>query len=220
MEGRRRRRQGRARAFPARPAALAAENCAARLHPARAQSRTLGADRRQCDGVRTGLRAALRARPRRQAALCDDRGFPQLREACLHGAVDPSLGRHGVRAGRRAGQQAPSRHGLCAYALFGQAVHGLGHGARTRRRYGRDVQGAVRREIRRGEHGRHQPDQRQLADGVRRNHAGRGQGLCAQQPGDDRHAVHPGRGDEPGDGRRHADAGARRGAGRRSLRRS
>ena len=33
------------------------------------------------------------------------------------------------------------------------------------------------------EHGDHQPDQRQLADDLGRHHAGRAQGLCAQQPG-------------------------------------
>ena len=110
------------------------------------------ADRRQRHGVRAGLRPALRARPRRQAPLRHDRGFPQFREARLYGAVDPPFGRHGVRAGRRAGQQAPSRHGLFAHPLFRQAVHGLGHGARARRGYGRDVQDAVRREVRRGEH--------------------------------------------------------------------
>ena len=37
------------------------------------------------------------------------------------------------------------------------------------------------------------------------------------QPGLHRHAVHPGRRDEPGDGRRHADAGAGRSAGRRGA---
>ena len=46
---------------------------------------------------------------RRYATIED---FQQFREARLYGAVDPPFGRHGVRAGRRAGQQAPSRHGL------------------------------------------------------------------------------------------------------------
>ena len=101
--------------FPQGPAALAAEDRAADLHPACAQSGALGRDRRQRHGVRAGLRPALRARPRRQAPLRHDRGFPQFREARLYGAVDPSFGRHGVRAGRRAGQQAPPRHGLCAH---------------------------------------------------------------------------------------------------------
>ncbi len=36
----------------------------------------------------------------RQPPLCDDRGFPQLREARLYGAVDALIGRHGLRAGR------------------------------------------------------------------------------------------------------------------------
>ncbi len=60
-------------------------------------------------------------------------------------------------------------------------------------------------------------DQRQLADGLRRHHARRAEGLCAGRAGDDRHALHPRRRDEPGDGRRHAGAGARRGAGRRGA---
>ena len=60
-------------------------------------------------------------------------------------------------------------------------------------------------------------DQRQLADGVRRHHARRAQGLCAPQPGLHRHAVHPRRRDEPGDGGRHADAGSGRSAGGRGA---
>ncbi len=50
------------------------------------------------------------------------------------------------------------------------------------------------------------------------DHARRGRDLCRGQPGGDHHAVHPLRRDEPGDGRRHAGAGARRGAGRHRLR--
>ena len=149
VEGGRRRRQGRARAFPEGPAALAAEDRAVDLHPACAQSGALGADRRQRHGLRAGLRPALRARPRRQAPLRHDRGFPQFREARLHGAVDPPFGRHGVRAGRRAGEQAPPRHGLCAHQIFRQAVHGLGHRAGARRRHGGDGQDRVRRRVRR-----------------------------------------------------------------------
>jgi trimethylamine--corrinoid protein Co-methyltransferase len=43
--------------------------------------RPVRADRRQGHRVRAGLRPALRARSRWRAALCDDRGFPQFREA-------------------------------------------------------------------------------------------------------------------------------------------
>ena len=72
-------------------------------------------------------------------------------------------------------------------------------------------------DYRREQHGADLADQRQLADGVRRHHARRAQGLCPPQPGLHRHALHPGRRDEPGDGRRHADAGAGRSAGRRGV---
>ena len=40
------------------------------------------------------------------------RGFPQFREARLHVAGDAPFRRHGLRAGRSAGEQAASRHGL------------------------------------------------------------------------------------------------------------
>ena len=64
------------------------------------------------------------------------------------------------------------------YPLFRQAVHGLGHGAGAGRRHGRHGEARVRRRVRRPELRHDQPDQRQLADGVRRHHAGRAQGLC------------------------------------------
>jgi trimethylamine--corrinoid protein Co-methyltransferase len=37
------------------------------------------------------------------------------------------FGRHGLRADRRAGEQAPSGHGLRAHAVFRQGLHGLDH---------------------------------------------------------------------------------------------
>ena len=146
VERGRRRRQGRARAFPQGPAALAAEDRAVRSTPSMPAipARSV-ADRRQRHGLRAGLRPAFRARPRWQPPLCDDRGFPQFREARLYGAVDPPFGRHGVRAGRRAGQQAPSRHGLQPHQIFGQAVHGLGDRAGACRRHRRHGQDRVRR---------------------------------------------------------------------------
>ena len=135
VEGGRRRREGHARAFPARPAALDhPEDRAAGICPARAQSRAQRRSSAASHGVRAGLRPALRPRSRRGPPLRHHRGFPQFREARLYGAVDPPFGRHGVRAGRPAGQQAPSRHGLQPHALFRQAVHGLGHPSRARRR--------------------------------------------------------------------------------------
>ena len=77
------------------------------------------------------------------------RGFPQFREARLPEPLHPPLGRHGLRAGRPAGQQAPSRDGLCAYALVRQTLYGLGHPSRARRGHGADVGDPLRRGIRR-----------------------------------------------------------------------
>ena len=88
------------------------------------------------------LRLAVRPRPRRRPPLRHDRGLPQLREARLRLAVAPPLGRHRLRAGRRAGQQAPPRHGLRAHALLGQAVHGLGHAPERAARHGRRWRGS------------------------------------------------------------------------------
>ena len=65
---------------------------------------------------------------RRYGTIEDFHNFVKL---AYMSALHPSLGRHGLRAGRPAGQQAPSRDGLCAYALVGQAVYGLGHAIRT-----------------------------------------------------------------------------------------
>ena len=87
----------------------------------------------QRDDLRARVRLAVRPRPRRRPPLRDDRGLPELREARVRLAVAPPLGRHGLRAGRRAGQQAALRHGLRAHPLLGQAVHGLGHAARSAR---------------------------------------------------------------------------------------
>ena len=75
----------------------------------------------------------------------------------------------------------------------------------------------VRRGFRRPELRDDLAHQRQLADGLRRHDARRAEGLCARQPGDHRHAVHPGRRHVAGHRRRHADPGARRGAGRRGA---
>ena len=139
--------------------------------------------------------------------------FQQFREARLSLAVHPSFRRHGLRAGRSARQQAAFRDGLCAYEIFGQAVHGLGDQARARRGHGAHVRDPVRRGVRAGQHGLHQPHQRQFAAGLGLDDARRGGGLRAQQPGLHHHAVHPVGRDEPGHRRRHADAGARRGDG-------
>ena len=97
------------------------------LHPARAQPRAQRADRRRRHRVRAELRLAVRARPRPRPPLRDARRLRELREARVPVAEPAPLGRHRVRAGRHAGEQAPPRHGVRAPALQRQAVHGLGH---------------------------------------------------------------------------------------------
>ena len=62
---------------------------------------------------------------RRYGTIEDFRNFVKL--AYLSPHLHPQR-RDGVRAGRRAGQQAPPRHGLFAHPLQRQAVHGLGDG--------------------------------------------------------------------------------------------
>ena len=163
--------------------------------------------------LRPQLRLALRARSRQGPALRDDRGFPQFREARLSLAVHPSFRRHRLRAGRSARQQAAFRDGLRAYEVLGQAVHGVGDQAGTRRGYGEDVRNPVRRGFRRRQYGLHQPDQRQLAARLGLDHARRGRSLCARQPGLHHHAVYSLGRDEPGQRRGNLDAGARRGDG-------
>ncbi len=142
---------------------------------------------------------------RRYGTIEDFRNFVKL---AYLSPVHPSFRRHGLRAGRSAGQQAPSRNGLCAYALFRQAVHGLGDPSRARRRHGRDVRDPVRQGICRRQHGLHHAHQRQLAARLGFDDARRGGDLRARQSGLHHHAVHSVGRDEPGDGRRHADAGA------------
>ena len=69
-------------------------------------------------------------RGRRYGTLADFHNFVKL--AYLAPVAAP-LRRHGLRAGRRAGQQAAPRHGVRAHALLGQAVHGLGDQRGARR---------------------------------------------------------------------------------------
>ena len=119
------------------PKGLARKLCATAPRELRAGGAEPGAerdDRRQGAGAGAGLRAALRARHGGRAALRDDRGFPQLREARLHVAVAAPLGRDGLRADRRRGEQAASRHAAGAYDALGQAVHGQRDRSRSGRR--------------------------------------------------------------------------------------
>ena len=189
------------------------------VHAGRAEPRQRRRLRRPRDDLRAGLRLAVRARPRRRPPLRDDRGLPELREARVRVAVDPPLRRHGLRAGRRARQQAALRHGLRAHPLLGQGVHGLGHatraGARTRSRW-RGSSSA--RDFLEENTVVFSLDQRQLAARLGRVDARRGAGVRRGEPGGDDDAVHPRGRDEPRDGRGVLRADARRVAGRDGVR--
>ena len=224
LAGGRRRDRRRARALSARhvPRHRPGER-AARFRAARAQSGAQRSDRRQAHGVRAGVRLAVRAQPRRGPPLRDDRGLPQLRQACVPCAVAASLRRHDLRARRPAGEQAAFRHGVQPHEVQRQAVHGLGHAPGARAGFRRDGEDPVRRSVprsrdRQAEDGDHQPHQREFADDLRRHDARRREGLCAQQPGDDHHAVHPRGRDVAGHGGRHGRADACRGALRHGVR--
>ena len=73
------------------------------VHPARPQPGAQRAGRWRRHRVRPELRLAVRPRSRQRAALRHDRRLRELREAGVHVALPAPLGRHGVRAGRRAG---------------------------------------------------------------------------------------------------------------------
>ncbi len=81
--------------------------------------------------------------------LRHDRGLPQFREARAVIALAAPFRRHHLRAGRCAGQQAPSRHGLQPHQIFRPRLHGLGHGREPGRRFHRHGAHRVRRRIRR-----------------------------------------------------------------------
>ena len=167
---------------------------------------------------RPELRLAVRPRPGQRPALRHDRGLPELREARLHAPAPPPQRRDGLRAGRRAGQQAPPRHGLFAHPLQRQAVHGLGDRAGAGARHRRDGADHVRRRLPRGPRGDPVADQRQLAARLGRDDARRGAGLRRGEPGDAADAVHPRRRDGAGDRRRGLRPDARRGARRDDVR--
>ena len=154
----------RARAVPARPGPHGSSR-----RPRRASSSSTRATRRTtcrsaartpCSRRRTGRRSSATSTG---PALRHDRGLPQLREARVHDAVPASLRRHGLRAGRPAGEQAALRHGVRAHAVLGQAVHGLGHAPAARAGHGRHGADPVRRRRARGAPVRDEPDQRELA---------------------------------------------------------
>ena len=132
---------------------------------------------------------------RRYATIEDFRNFVKLAYLVEVGAP---LGRHGLRADRRRGEQAPSRHAAGAHDALRQAVHGLGDGAGAGGRFGRDVPHPVRGRECRAELLHDEPDQHQLAAGVRRDDDGGARGLCPRRAGGDRVAVHRRRGDGAG----------------------
>ena len=149
---------------------------AGRVHPARPQPGQQRADRWRRHRVRPQLRLAVRPRPRRRPPLRHARRLPELREARLPVAAPAPLGRHGVRAGRRPGQQAPPRHGVRPPPLQRQGVHGVGHRRRAGGRQRRAGAHRLRRRPRRP-HRDDEPDQRLVAAGVGRDDARRGRGL-------------------------------------------
>ena len=125
--------------------------------------------------------------------------LPELRQAHVRHAVAAPPRRHGLRAGRRARQQAPPRHGVRPHALQRQGVHGFGHAALARRRLDRD-----------GAHRCSAPTSSSnncvIIGNVNVNsplvwdsdHDRRDAALRRGQSGAGRRAVHPRRGDGPG----------------------
>ena len=96
--------------------------------------------------------------------------LPELRQADVRHAVAASQRRHGVRARRRAGQQASSRHGVRPPSLQRQGVHGVGHAPDARRRLDRDGSHRLRRRRRREQLRHHGQRQRQLTARVGCDH--------------------------------------------------
>ena len=149
LEAGRREDRRRAGEIRAGHAARNPEDRAGAVHPARAQSGEFRRDRRQERRLFAGLRLALRDGYRQGPPLRHDRGFPQLREAGAVLALAAPFRRHDLRAGRRAGQQAPSRHGLQPHQIFRPRLHGLGDGGEPRGRFHRHGAHRLRRRLRR-----------------------------------------------------------------------
>ena len=186
----------------------------AELHPACAQSGQFGRDRRQERRVLAGLWLALRHGSRQGPPLRHDRGFPQFREAGAVLAMAAPFRRHDLRAGRRAGQQAPSRHGLQPHQLFRPRLHGLGDGREPGGRLHRHGAHRLRRGLRRSQLRHPRQRQRQLAAGLGRDDDDCAARLCARQPGGGDRAVHPRRRHGAGDQCRRDRPVARRNHGR------
>ena len=169
-------------------------------------------DRRQERRVLAGLRLALRHGPRQGPPLRHDRGFPQLREAGAVLALAAPFRRHDLRAGRRAGQQAPSRHGLQPYQLFRPRLHGLGDGGEPGRGFDRHGAHRLRRAISSTSNcvilGNVNVNSPLVWDAHHDHGAAR---LCPRQPGGGGRALHPRRRHGAGDQcRRHRPVAAPR----------
>ena len=176
------------------------------------------AHRRRLDGLRRGLRAAVRARGRRTPRRHHGR-LPQLRPARpeLRGA---RLRRwRGQRAQRHPARQPAPRHGLRAADADRQDLHGQRRLGRQRRRHDRDDRDPVRLPRGdRGDAGDHLADQLQLAAALGRPDARVAVRVLRGQPARRADAVHPDGRDVAGDDPGRAGAADRRGAvGDRAL---
>ena len=152
LKRRRLRRRGRARPVPAR----ARSRSWSRRRRRASSTSTRATPRTTCEiGGDATVLAPAYGSPfvrdldggRRYGTIEDFRNFVKL---AYTDAVPAPLGRHGLRAGRPAGEQAALRHGVRAHAVLGQAVHGLGDAPAARaghRRHGADP---VRRRLPRG----------------------------------------------------------------------
>ena len=143
---------------------------ARQIHAACPQSGEVGRDRRQERRLLARLRLALRHGPGQGPPLRHDRGLPQFREARAVLALAASFRRHHLRAGRRARQQAPPRHGLQPHPLFGPRLHGLGDRRKPGRGFDRHGADRLRRRLRRPELRHPGQRQRQLAARLGRHH--------------------------------------------------
>ena len=191
---------------------------AERIRAACAQPGAQRHGRRAQHHLRADLWLAVRARPRQQAALRHAGGSAEFREARLHDAEHPPFRRRDLRAGGRAGAEAPSRHRLQPHQIFRQALHGHRDRAGARRGLREDGAHPVRRCLHRCRQDGHDLDrQLQLADGVGREHAVGAARLCPRQPGGAGDALHHGGRDGAGQHRGRDRAAQRRGAGRHRL---
>ena len=167
------------------------------------QPRQQRAHRRRRDGVRRGLRAAVRARGRGTPGRLDGR-LPQLHPARAELLRARLGGRDHLRAEEHAARLPPSRHDLRAADADRQDLHGQRGLRRERRGHPGDDRDPLRRPgDDRADAGDHLADQLQLPAALGRPDARGAVRLQRGQPGRRDHAVHPdGRdvaGVDPGD---------------------